>query len=279
MRRRSSATDRNRPQTSLARAQFAALLAEHLATGTRPGAVAGEPRTYEKFAKGVPSSRTHAREDGKVSPRAVSNWCKGSSLPTEIEPILRVLFGPVKEGNEDRETLRAAFLAARQEVFDLASLQQAIDEDRNSHPSRRTCFDRASFSLRTDPLFRIVSSSNTDEEPFPIWTFVVMNRHRSPQVIISVECDVIEYCPYASLPQTRVLKPLAVWDIDLHYGTGLADTYYPSDPILLAANDAGAIDIRFRCGNRSPRAVGAYLVRIGFCTDQCFRAVSQPFAI
>jgi Leucine-rich repeat (LRR) protein len=90
-------------------------LAKQLTQGTRPDGAAGEPWTYEAFAKAVRSSRV--REDPNVSPRTVSNWCKGSALPGEIEPILRALFGHNRsERNaEARERLRKAFQAARAE--------------------------------------------------------------------------------------------------------------------------------------------------------------------
>jgi hypothetical protein len=70
----------------------------------------------------VPSLRD---EQGYISPRSVSNWRKGASLPAEIEPILRALFGPVKGRHEARETLRAAFLQARAEMFDRAKRDPA----------------------------------------------------------------------------------------------------------------------------------------------------------
>ncbi|MCK2053800.1 leucine-rich repeat domain-containing protein [Methylobacterium sp. 37f] len=53
-----------------------------------------------------------------MSERTVSNWCKGKSLPTEIEPILRPLFGRTPEGSDHvytRGKLRDAYIAARTE--------------------------------------------------------------------------------------------------------------------------------------------------------------------
>jgi hypothetical protein len=104
-----------KPAAKPALARFAALLAKHLTEGTRPDGAAGEPWTYEAFAKAVRSSRV--KEDPNVSPRTVSNWCKGSALPGEVEPILRALFGHTRsERNaEARERLRKAFQAARAE--------------------------------------------------------------------------------------------------------------------------------------------------------------------
>jgi len=69
--------------------RFAALLSRHLADGCRPSGSSGEPWTYAAFANETASSRANQF----VSPRTVSNWCQGRSLPVEIEPVLAVLFG------------------------------------------------------------------------------------------------------------------------------------------------------------------------------------------
>ncbi len=93
------------PADSPARARFAALLAGHLAGGTRPANAAGEPWTYAAFA-----------EKCAAAERSVANWCKGTTLPLEIEPILRALFGPLRDQHAAARTaLRDAFLAARNE--------------------------------------------------------------------------------------------------------------------------------------------------------------------
>lgn len=111
-----------KPADNPARARFAALLAGHLARGTRPAKADGEPWTYEAFAAEVPSSRD---EESFASPRSVSNWCKGASLPAEIEPILRALFGPGDRHAEARAALRAAFLTARAETIEQAERDPA----------------------------------------------------------------------------------------------------------------------------------------------------------
>ncbi len=78
----------------------------------RPGS-SREPWSYAEFAGHVPSSRDHGGD--YVSPRSVSNWCKGTALPDEIEPILRALFGSTDRHAAAREELRAAFIAAGDE--------------------------------------------------------------------------------------------------------------------------------------------------------------------
>jgi hypothetical protein len=115
-RRPSTASGRNAPQNgnTIARLRFAALLARHLASGTRPATDGGEPWKDADFARDVQSSRVR---NEFASPRSVSNWRKGKNLPTEIEPILRALFGPPSSDRHGaaREELRQAFQAARAE--------------------------------------------------------------------------------------------------------------------------------------------------------------------
>ena len=101
-----------KPAPETARARFAALLAGHLARGTRPAKAEGEPWTDAAFAAEVQSSR---EENEFASPRSVSNWRKGTALPAAIEPILRALFGPTDRHAEARAALLAAFRAARVE--------------------------------------------------------------------------------------------------------------------------------------------------------------------
>jgi hypothetical protein len=83
-------------------ARFAALLDSHRrARGL----------TYAMLARALPSPRE--RSDGRAAANTVSNWCKGTALPTEIEPLLRVLFGADRDKEaQAREALRAAFNAA-----------------------------------------------------------------------------------------------------------------------------------------------------------------------
>lgn len=98
-----------------ARTRFAASLAKYLANGTRPPTVEGEPWTFVEFSGEISA----ARDNKSVSERSVSNWCRGKSLPTEIEPILRVLFGPSASNRhaEARGQLRVEYLKARAELI------------------------------------------------------------------------------------------------------------------------------------------------------------------
>jgi hypothetical protein len=90
-------------------ARFAALLARHMTDGTRPATASGEPWTDVALAEEVISSR----ENEYVSPRTVSNWRNGRSLPEEIEPLTRALFGSGDRHATARDALRVGFVAAR----------------------------------------------------------------------------------------------------------------------------------------------------------------------
>ncbi len=104
-----------KPAANSKRAAFAALLAGHLSGGTRPATATGEPWTYAAFSGEIEGARGNLH----ASASSVSNWCNGASLPAEIVPILRALFGPDTSTStrhaEAREELRRAFQAARAE--------------------------------------------------------------------------------------------------------------------------------------------------------------------
>jgi hypothetical protein len=92
-------------------AAFGALLDRHLREGTRPGGGDREPWTNTAFAKTQPGRGDAAG----VAPNTVANWRKGKSAPSQVEPILRALFGPLRsDGGAEREALRAAYLAAKE---------------------------------------------------------------------------------------------------------------------------------------------------------------------
>jgi hypothetical protein len=104
-------------------AQFAALLARHMTDGTRPATAVGEPWTDAALAREVISSR----ENEFVSPRTVSNWRNGRSLPEEIEPLARALFGQGDRHAIARDALRTAFVAARAEKLALITARAKRD--------------------------------------------------------------------------------------------------------------------------------------------------------
>ena len=106
-----SAMTRRRAQKS-AKQKFADALAGHLTNGTRPGNAIGEPWTYEAFASEIITSQ-QISDFRAVSPRSVSNWCNGRSLPREISPLLVALFGSGPSTHRDQ--LNRLFRNAKKE--------------------------------------------------------------------------------------------------------------------------------------------------------------------
>ena len=131
-------------------------------------------------------------------------------------------------------------------------------------------------------VLRIVKASNVENVPLPIWKFTIMNRSNSSQVLNRVDCKVIEYHPFASIPKTRVLGSIAVWDVELPYGAGLV-THSPEDPVLVGADDGVTISLRFHCLYQgkwiSPRETAAYTIQVQFVTDQNFVAASETIRL
>jgi hypothetical protein len=112
-----------KPADSPALVRFAEVLAGHMTRGTRPTTASGGLWTDAALAREVMSSR----DNEFVSPRTISNWRKGQSLPEEIEPLARALFGPGDRHFAAREELRAAFVAARAEKLALITARAKRD--------------------------------------------------------------------------------------------------------------------------------------------------------
>ncbi len=117
---------------------------------------------------------------------------------------------------------------------------------------------------------------------FPVISFTLMNRAKESKVINSVTIDVIEYHPYMSIPQTRLLEPIAVWDIVLPFGSGRY-TFAPATPLLIAQDDAATVDLRFFCeyeGKKIPPSETAvYILKIIFNTDQGDEVISKKIRL
>jgi len=145
-------------------------------------------------------------------------------------------------------------------------------------------FDKQSLSRKTilDTRLSIVHTSITEDKEFPVVKFTIANRSGTSQVINRLEYDIVEYLPYAAIPQTRLLRPIVVWDIGLPYGEGSFE-YIPSVPVLLANDDAVAISLRFHCTYQgkpiSPRETAGYRIRVRFISDQGLIATSQIFGV
>lgn len=153
-------------------------------------------------------------------------------------------------------------------------LLSAIDYHFGKHGVRRRSF--------SDNRLAIAHMSISQMSDFPIVKFTISNRSGISQIINCLEYDVVEYCPAAGIPETRVLKSIVVWDITLPYGEG-SFVYEPPDPILLANDDACTISLRFSCdyhGNAvSPRKTAFYRLRVRFKSDQGLIAASDVFSV
>jgi hypothetical protein len=131
-------------------------------------------------------------------------------------------------------------------------------------------------------VLRIVGITNVENEPLPIWNFTLINRSSSSQILNRVDCNVLEYHPYASIPQSRVLNSIVVWDIGLPYGEG-SFSHTPTEPVLIAADDGTIISLRFHCIYQgkwiSPKETAGYAMRIRFVSDQGLVAVSEQIYV
>lgn len=141
----------------------------------------------------------------------------------------------------------------------------------------------------TGDLFSIVHSTHNETGELPIVEFTVANRSGVSQIITRLECDILGYDPYLSIPASRVLRSVATWDIVLPFEEGKCQ-FSPTEPILVANGDAVTIGLRFLCGIArsvlffrkraiSPKGIARYTCRVRFISDQGYRATSQIFVI
>jgi hypothetical protein len=200
---------------------------------------------------------------------------------TSNKPVLPVLVG------------RAPMPLQGELPADLAQLvyQNAVrvDHEWNFHEQIFKLIRDIEYIARKGPsapiintVFRIVKAAKVEDEPLPIWKFTLMNRSSSSQVLNHLDCNVVEYHPYLPIPKTRVLDSIAVWDIELPCGEG-DFTCSPDDPVLVAADDAVTISLRFHCTYQgkwiSPRQTAGYTIQVRFVTDQDLVAASDCIRI
>lgn len=122
-------------------------------------------------------------------------------------------------------------------------------------------------------------SSDTD---FPIRDVTVLNSSDKPHVLTAFDVVVVGYQPYASIPESRVLTPIALVDVQLPLGTGT----FPhglSRAILVAPNDAITMSFRFsvRYGRKPipPRRVAGYTLRVVLRTQSGYGVSTQEFVL
>jgi hypothetical protein len=121
---------RNLPDSISKRAIFASMLAGHLTFGTRPDGD-GPAWSYAEFAAKVAGWQGSET----VSPRSVSNWCCGRSLPGCLVRINDVLFGTARCAA--RTALVEAFRAARQEKHQARPRAERLASPLPQHRPRR----------------------------------------------------------------------------------------------------------------------------------------------
>jgi hypothetical protein len=127
-----------------------------------------------------------------------------------------------------------------------------------------------------------VSSSLCKRAKLPLVKFTIANRSGATQIISHLEYDVVEYGPYESIPESRVLRSVAVWNVRLPYRKGSFE-YHPLDPVLIADNDAAAITLCFYCEDDgkpiSPNQTALYKLAVRFWSDQGLVAASNVFSL
>jgi hypothetical protein len=131
-----------------AREAFARLLADHVRNGTRPAKTAGEPWTYADLAGEV----AFPGVENPVTENTISNWCNGRSLPRQIEPLLRALFGPETSERhaQARKELREAFIKARAEKpRSTTATKTKPAEVRSTDDGEQLSFERSSPADQT----------------------------------------------------------------------------------------------------------------------------------
>lgn len=116
----------------------------------------------------------------------------------------------------------------------------------------------------------IVHVRDTVIEDLPIKYFTLLNRTQNSVVITGAAVDIREYTAYMSIPETRQLKPLVIWDITLPYSDGYFE-YDVINPIIIGKDDAVVIGVRFSCRYKgkkiSPSSSTKYLLDFIFLTE------------
>jgi hypothetical protein len=91
--------------------------------------------------------------------------------------------------------------------------------------------------------FFIGSTVVIEHEPFPKLNVVLVNHTKQSQVVTGVDVVVNDYSPAAGIPETQILRPMAVIDVDLPSGLG-SFSYDLATPIQVAPDDAVTVSLR-----------------------------------
>jgi hypothetical protein len=128
---------------------------------------------------------------------------------------------------------------------------------------------RGASAARTSPSLR-VSSVLENSGDFPVLKVSVVNASAGPIVLTAFDMQVLDYRPYASIPESHVLASIALIDVVLPFGTGVFP-YKLDPPIMLAANDVVMISYRFHAEYAGkiipPSRTGKYTIRLVLRTD------------
>lgn len=127
---------------------------------------------------------------------------------------------------------------------------------------------------------KIVHVRDTVIDDLPCKYFTILNSSKHSVVINKCAVEIFGYLPYLSIPESRVIEPIAIWDIILPHKSGYYE-YEPTHPILIAQEDAITIGVRFshKIGNKraNPNKIALYYYRVVFLTSDGQKATSEEY--
>jgi hypothetical protein len=168
----------------------------------------------------------------------------------------------------------------------VAERQSSAPERQSSAPERQSSAPdigkRQSAEKVENEGFFVGNSVIVEQEPFPKINVVLINQTKLSQVVTGIKLIVVEYSPYASIPQPQILSSIAVIDFDLPYGTGSYD-FNLETPLRIASDDALTLTFRLSVPYRGekipPKKVAGYKVKFLLRTATGLRAETETFSI
>jgi hypothetical protein len=185
-------------------------------------------------------------------------------------------------GLGERASVAAAYNQGRAAI----SLEALSESDRPQLKVRNGV-DPYQLILAADPSvsttstagLSIIAMRTRSSSDFPIIDFTIRNNTPRSQVVMDLDIEVLEYHPIMATPTTRVLLPLAVYDVTVPRSIGASSLPIPT-PVLVAPDDAATISIRLSCSDRDgripPNEAAFYVISFAFVSDMGIRAVSDP---
>lgn len=126
---------------------------------------------------------------------------------------------------------------------------------------------------------RIVAIRREILDKIPVINFTVKNNTPKSQILNKLKVVVLEYDPYSSIPKTRTLERLVIWDVVLPFGTG-EFTINAKGPVLIESDDAATIGVSFSCSHNgkriSPFETGRYIVSLSLISESGLHIDSEP---